>query len=266
LPGLGDELGFVVVDRGTLQATVAANVFALGDATDVPTSKAGSVAHFQGETLVSNIGRFLEGRELEPSFDGHTNCFIETGFHKALLIDFNYETEPLRGRFPEPHIGPLRLLAESRPSHARDQLEDAGRQEARRHLHEKEHAMTTTTLLDTPVERDPEGFFVHPEQRSEAMADEIARENGITEGIDANLFFTFFGLDAINKAKHDHVKVATVGNPGPSPRDVGRWLPRRVRDRDPQVRGRGSRDAWTSGASRSSARRSRRAFRGVVPS
>src|ERR1019366_1464706 len=34
------------------------------------------------------------------------------------------------------------------------------------------------------------------------------------EGIDANLFFTFFGLDAINKAKHDHVKVSTVGNPG----------------------------------------------------
>jgi NADPH-dependent 2,4-dienoyl-CoA reductase/sulfur reductase-like enzyme len=155
LPGLGDELGFVVVDRGTLQATVAANVFALGDATDVPTSKAGSVAHFQGETLVSNIGRFLEGRELEPSFDGHTNCFIETGFHKALLIDFNYETEPLRGRFPEPHIGaapaargvpaePSRqarvrvdLLAcpPARPSHARDQLADAaGRQEARRHL------------------------------------------------------------------------------------------------------------------------------------
>ena len=105
MPGLGDELGFVVVDRGTLQATVAANVFALGDATDVPTSKAGSVAHFQGETLVSNIGRFLEGRELEPSFDGHTNCFIETGFHKALLIDFNYETEPLRGRFPDPTSG-----------------------------------------------------------------------------------------------------------------------------------------------------------------
>jgi peroxiredoxin family protein len=34
------------------------------------------------------------------------------------------------------------------------------------------------------------------------------------EGIDANLFFTFFGMDAINKAKHEHVKVATVGNPG----------------------------------------------------
>jgi sulfide:quinone oxidoreductase len=116
-PGLGDDLGFVAVDRGTLQADAAPNVFAIGDATNVPTSKAGSVAHFEGETLVENIQRFLGGRELEPSFDGHTNCFIETGFHKALLIDFNYDTEPLPGVFPEPHIGPLRLLRESRLNH-----------------------------------------------------------------------------------------------------------------------------------------------------
>jgi peroxiredoxin family protein len=34
------------------------------------------------------------------------------------------------------------------------------------------------------------------------------------EGIEANLFFTFFGLDAIHKKRHDHIKVATVGNPG----------------------------------------------------
>jgi sulfide:quinone oxidoreductase len=116
-PGLGDDLGFVVVDRGTLQASAASNVFAIGDATNVPTSKAGSVAHFEGETLVANIVRFLDGRELEPTFDGHTNCFIETGFHKALLIDFNYETEPLPGRFPEPRLGPLPLLSESRLNH-----------------------------------------------------------------------------------------------------------------------------------------------------
>lgn len=99
-PGLGDEIGFVPVDRGTLQSDAAPNVFAIGDATNVPTSKAGSVAHFEGETLVPNIRRFLEGREPEASFDGHTNCFIETGFHKALLIDFNYETEPVPGVFP----------------------------------------------------------------------------------------------------------------------------------------------------------------------
>jgi sulfide:quinone oxidoreductase len=116
-PGLGDDLGFVAVDRATLQADAAPNVFAIGDAANVPTSKAGSVAHFEGETLVENIRRFLQGRELEASFDGHTNCFIETGFHKALLIDFNYDTEPVPGVFPEPHVGPLRLLRESRLNH-----------------------------------------------------------------------------------------------------------------------------------------------------
>jgi sulfide:quinone oxidoreductase len=116
-PGLGDELGFVAVDRGTLQARAAPNVFAIGDATNVPTSKAGSVAHFEGETLVANVSRFLDGRELEATFDGHTNCFIETGFGKALLIDFNYETEPLPGLFPEPHFGPLQLMKESRLNH-----------------------------------------------------------------------------------------------------------------------------------------------------
>ena len=116
-PGLGDDLDFVSVDRATLQSEAAPNVFAIGDATNVPASKAGSVAHFQGETLVANIPRFLDGHELEPTFDGHTNCFIETGFGKALLIDFNYDTEPLPGLFPERHVGPLRLLRESRLNH-----------------------------------------------------------------------------------------------------------------------------------------------------
>jgi sulfide:quinone oxidoreductase len=116
-PGLGDELGFVTADTATLQSKAAPNVFAIGDATNVPTSKAGSVTHFEAETLIENIGRFLAGRELTGSFDGHSNCFIETGFHKALLIDFNYDIEPLPGRFPEPHIGPLPLLKESRLNH-----------------------------------------------------------------------------------------------------------------------------------------------------
>jgi len=116
-PGLGDELNFVRVDPATLQAAAAPNVFAIGDAADTPTSKAGSVAHFEGETLVENVGRLLRGRELVPTFDGHTNCFIETGNHKALLIDFNYETEPLPGQFPVPGIGPLRLLGESHLNH-----------------------------------------------------------------------------------------------------------------------------------------------------
>jgi sulfide:quinone oxidoreductase len=115
-PGLGDELGFIKTDSHTLQSTAAKNVFAIGDATNLPTSKAGSATHFEGETLTTNIERFFDGKELEGSYDGHANCFIETGFHKALLIDFNYEVEPMPGRYPTAHAG-LPLLKESRLNH-----------------------------------------------------------------------------------------------------------------------------------------------------
>ena len=90
-----DVLGFVPTDKRTPQTPVKPNVFALGDATDLPTSKAGSVTHFEAEVLTENIARYLGDRELDTGYDGHDNYFIETGFHKALLIDFNYETELL---------------------------------------------------------------------------------------------------------------------------------------------------------------------------
>jgi sulfide:quinone oxidoreductase len=111
-PGLADALGFVPTNKQTLQTAAKPNVFALGDATDLPTSKAGSVTHFEAEVLAENVARFFADKELDASYDGHANCFIETGFHKALLIDFNYETEPLPG-----HFGPLPLLRESRLNH-----------------------------------------------------------------------------------------------------------------------------------------------------
>jgi sulfide:quinone oxidoreductase len=114
--GLGDELGFVPTDPHTLQSTARPSVFALGDAANLPISKAGSVTHFEGEVLTENVRRFLAGEELDAAYDGHANCFIETGFGKALLIDFNYETEPLPGRFPSA-VGPLPLLRESRLNH-----------------------------------------------------------------------------------------------------------------------------------------------------
>jgi sulfide:quinone oxidoreductase len=113
--GLGDDLGFVPTDQRTLQSLVKPNVFVIGDATNIPTSKAGSVAHFEGEVLEDNVARFLGGRELSTAYDGHANCFIETGFGKALLIDFNYEQEPVPGHFPAP-VG-LPLLKESRLNH-----------------------------------------------------------------------------------------------------------------------------------------------------
>jgi sulfide:quinone oxidoreductase len=115
--GLADASGWVLTDKRSLQSTLFQNVFALGDATDLPSSKAGSVAHFQGEVVFDNIIRWIGGRPLEPAFDGHANCFIETGDGKAMLIDFNYTTEPLPGRFPLPGLGPFTLLEESAVNH-----------------------------------------------------------------------------------------------------------------------------------------------------
>lgn len=114
---LGDDLDFVPTDPFTLRAEAWPNIFVIGDATNVPTSKAGSVAHFQAEVLLENVLRWIGDREPLPAFDGHANCFIETGFGKAVLLDFNYETEPLPGKFPLPGVGPLTLLGESEANH-----------------------------------------------------------------------------------------------------------------------------------------------------
>lgn len=111
--GLGDDLNFIPTDHNTLQSKAHENIFVIGDATNVPASKAGSVAHFQAETLTDNILLFMDGYTLKKEFDGHANCFIETGNNKALLIDFNYVTEPVHGNFPFAKIGPLKLLKES---------------------------------------------------------------------------------------------------------------------------------------------------------
>lgn len=115
--GFGDELNFVPTDKATLQSKVKENIFVIGDATNVPASKAGSVAHFEGKILLENIERFIEGKELKAEFDGHANCFVETGHGKALLIDFNYNHQPVPGTFPFPGVGPLTLLKESRMNH-----------------------------------------------------------------------------------------------------------------------------------------------------
>lgn len=114
---MGDDLNFVPTNKATLQSLVYDNIFALGDATNIAASKAGSVAHFEAEILTNNILHFIHGEPLRAEFDGHANCFIETGGGKALLIDFNYSHEPVEGEFPFPGVGPLRLLKESRVNH-----------------------------------------------------------------------------------------------------------------------------------------------------
>jgi len=115
--GLGDELNYVPVDKHTLLSTSYDSIFAVGDASNIPASKAGSVAHFSVEVFVDNFVQHVNGQKMTGSFDGHANCYVEAGDGKALLIDFNYDTEPLRGRYPLPGVGPFHLLEETRVNH-----------------------------------------------------------------------------------------------------------------------------------------------------
>ena len=115
--GLGDDLNFIPTHNKTLQSKKHDNIFVIGDATDLPSSKAGSVTHFEADILYENILRYIDGRVLKEDFDGHANCFIESGFGKGLLIDFNYDVEPLPGKYPLPGIGPFSLLQETKMNH-----------------------------------------------------------------------------------------------------------------------------------------------------
>jgi sulfide:quinone oxidoreductase len=115
--GMGDELNYVPVDKQTLLSKAHPNIFAIGDASDIPASKAGSVAHFSVELFAENFLQHIAGRPMTHLFDGHANCFIESGHGKGLLIDFNYDTEPLPGKYPLPLVGPFTLLEESHVNH-----------------------------------------------------------------------------------------------------------------------------------------------------
>ncbi|TXH31275.1 MAG: NAD(P)/FAD-dependent oxidoreductase [Actinobacteria bacterium] len=114
---LGDDLNYVPVDQHTLLSKKYDNIFAVGDASDIPASKAGSVAHFAMDLFPANFMNHIQGLKMTEPFDGHANCFIETGHGKGLLIDFNYDTEPLPGKYPLPGVGPFSLLKETEINH-----------------------------------------------------------------------------------------------------------------------------------------------------
>ncbi|MDA8139462.1 MAG: FAD/NAD(P)-binding oxidoreductase [Desulfobacteraceae bacterium] len=111
--GMGDGMGYVITNHHTLRAEKYDNIYVVGDATNVPTSKAGSVAHYEAEIVVDNMIREIDGQAPKPLFDGHSTCFIVSGYDKAYLFDFNYKTEPLPGKFPFPGLGPFDLVGES---------------------------------------------------------------------------------------------------------------------------------------------------------
>ena len=115
--GLTDDAGFVEVDKHTLQSIHDPDIWCAGDATNVPTSKAGSVAHFEMDTLIPNVVAHIEGKPLPHKFDGHANCFIESGRGEAMLLDFNYDQEPLPGMLPVFGVPAFKLLGPSKLNH-----------------------------------------------------------------------------------------------------------------------------------------------------
>jgi len=69
--GLGDPMGYVDTDHNTLKAKNYDHIYVIGDATNVPTSKAGAVAHYEADTIISNLKREIDGQPPLPDYDGH---------------------------------------------------------------------------------------------------------------------------------------------------------------------------------------------------
>ncbi|MFC6939658.1 NAD(P)/FAD-dependent oxidoreductase [Salinirubellus sp. GCM10025818] len=92
--GLGED-GWVAVDKHTLESSEAEDVYAIGDVADVPTSKAGSVAHYEAGTVAERIAARVRGRVPTATFDGKTICFIESGMDEATFVEFGYGDQPI---------------------------------------------------------------------------------------------------------------------------------------------------------------------------
>jgi sulfide:quinone oxidoreductase len=112
--GMDDGIGYVPTHHNTLKALKHDGIYVIGDATNVPTSKAGSVAHYEADVVVFNIMSEIHGVKPEEIYDGHSTCFIVYSKGTSSLIDFNYKIEPLHGMFPAPKFGPFSLLKETK--------------------------------------------------------------------------------------------------------------------------------------------------------
>jgi sulfide:quinone oxidoreductase len=90
---LADSGGWVEVDKHTLQHTRHINVFALGDASSLPTSRTGAAIRKQAPVLVSNLRAAMLGKPLEARYDGYASCPLVTGYSRVILAEFGYDGE-----------------------------------------------------------------------------------------------------------------------------------------------------------------------------
>ncbi len=96
--GIAEGAGWVPTDKQTLEVKGQENMWALGDTTDIPTSKAGSTAHYEAPIIAKNIYNKIISNGKVDKYDGHVQCFFLTEFGKSLFIDFNYEHPPKPGK------------------------------------------------------------------------------------------------------------------------------------------------------------------------
>ena len=92
--GLGDEGGFIPTDRHSLKAEGYNNIYVLGDATNLPISKAGSTAHYEADVVAENIVSELRGIMPSHHYDGKVFCFVEAGLNSATYVSFSYAKPP----------------------------------------------------------------------------------------------------------------------------------------------------------------------------
>jgi sulfide:quinone oxidoreductase len=92
--GIGDEEGWIPTDKYTLNIKSHDDAYAIGDATNIPTSKAGSVADFEASVVVSRIVDDLQGVKPNKVYDGRTICFLVTGIGEGTMLVFDYNNMP----------------------------------------------------------------------------------------------------------------------------------------------------------------------------
>ena len=91
---LADSGGWADVDKHTLQHPRFANVFALGDSSNLPTSKTGAAIRKQAPVVATNLLHLIDGQALSASYDGYTSCPVVTGYNSLVLAEFDYNKQP----------------------------------------------------------------------------------------------------------------------------------------------------------------------------
>ncbi|WP_298301961.1 FAD/NAD(P)-binding oxidoreductase [Hydrotalea sp.] len=92
---LTNTAGWVDVDKNTLQHVRYANIFSLGDASGLPTSRTGAAIRKQAPVLVQNLLALMQGQPLKASYTGYTSCPLITGYGKLVLAEFDYNNQPM---------------------------------------------------------------------------------------------------------------------------------------------------------------------------